>query len=68
VYNFQEIYENLKIHGVTEMVSNELELAEKIIQNFENKKINDQSQVILLNEYGEKILKKTVLEFDKYLK
>jgi len=68
VYNFQEIYENLKIHGVTEMVSNELELAEKIIQNFENKKINDQSQVILLNEYGEKILKKTVLEFDKDLK
>ena len=68
VYNFLEIYEHLRSFDITEMVNNELELAKKIIINFENQMINNQNQVNLLDSYGEKILKKTALELNKYLK
>ena len=68
VYNFHEIYLHLQSHGMAEKVNNEQELAEKIIQNFESRKIKDQQQGNLLNTHGEKILHKTVLELDKYLK
>ena len=68
VYNFQEIYKYLRSHSITEQVNNELELAQKIIKNFEAPKIKDQQQVNLLNNYGEQILKETVLELDEYLK
>ena len=68
VYNFQEIYEHLTSVGIAEKVNNELELAEKITQNFENQTISTQKQVSLLDEYGEKILKETTLELSGYLK
>ena len=68
MYNFQEIYEHLRSVGIAEKVNNELELAEKITQNFENQTISTQKQVSLLDEYGEKILKETTLELSGYLK
>ena len=68
VYNFHEIYLHLQSHGMAEKVNNEQELAEKIIQNFESRKIKDQQQGNLLNTHGEKILHETVLELGKYLK
>ena len=68
VYNFQEIYEHLKSYGITEEVNNDLELAKKIVQNFENPRLVSQQQVDLLNTYGEKILKETIKELDVYLK
>ena len=67
VYNFQEIYEHLRSFDITEMVNDELDLAEKITKNFEIQIINDKHQVNLLNDYGEKILKETALELKKYL-
>ncbi len=68
VYNFHEIYNHLETHGMAEKVNDELELAYKITQNFKNQETKNQQQVDLLNNYGEKILKETVLELDKYLK
>jgi 3-deoxy-D-manno-octulosonic-acid transferase len=68
VYNFQEIYGYLKSYGITEKVNNEIELAEKIIENFKNPIIKNHQQINLLNNYGEKILKETVLELKVYLK
>jgi 3-deoxy-D-manno-octulosonic-acid transferase len=68
VYNFQEIYELLESYGITEKVNNEIELAEKIIENFANPKFVDRQQKDLLNEYGAKILKETVSELEVYLK
>ena len=67
IYNFQEIYERLRSHGMAERVNNELELAEKIIQSFKSPKIKNQSHINLLNDYGDKILKETALEFGRYL-
>jgi 3-deoxy-D-manno-octulosonic-acid transferase len=68
VYNFQEIYEHLKSLGVSVRVNNELDLAKKLIQNFKNLKASDQKQIDLLNNFGEKILEKTFLELNKYLR
>ena len=68
VYNFQEVYERLNSYGIAEKVNNELELAEKIIKNFESPTIRDQQQINFLNDYGAKILHETVLEVDTYLK
>jgi 3-deoxy-D-manno-octulosonic-acid transferase len=68
IYNFQEIYDHLKSFGIVEEVNSELDLAEKITQNFESQVKENLSQINLLNEYGNKILQETVLELNKYLK
>jgi 3-deoxy-D-manno-octulosonic-acid transferase len=68
VCNFQEIYEHLRSFGIAEIVNNELELAEKITKNFKTQMLNNKHQVNLLDSYGEKILKETALELNKYLK
>ena len=67
VYNFQEVYELLKFHGITEEINNELELAEKLIKYLNNRNIIDPKKIDLLNSYGQKILKETVLEVETYL-
>ena len=68
VYNFQETYELLKSYGIAKRVNNEQDLANEIVRSFEVPTIKNQSQIDLLNNYGETILKKTVLELDVYLK
>jgi len=68
VYNFQEVYERLKSYDITERVNNEFQLAEKIIKSFRSPIMRNPQQVDLLNSYGEKILKETALELNRYLK
>ena len=68
VYNFNEVYEFLKFHGIAEQIDNELELSKKLIKSFENLVEVNQKNLNLLNNYGEKILKETALEIDQYLK
>ena len=67
VYNFQEIYDHLKSLGIAEGVDSELKLAEKLTQNFTTRITQDDQKLNLLNDYGEKILKQTVLELNRYL-
>ena len=67
-YNFQEIYNLLNAHGISEQIDNENELAQKIIDNFKKpKKINNQ-QIELLNDHGNEILKETVKKLSLFLK
>jgi len=68
VYNFEEIYELLKSHGIIQKVNNDLELSAEIIKNFESPIIKNQKQIDFLNSYGDKILKETALELNAYLK
>ena len=68
IYNFQEIYERLKSYGISEIINNEVELAEKIIRNFSNPSVINQQQVNLLDEYGQQILKETAAEMEMFLK
>ena len=68
VYNFQEVYDRLKIYGIAKEINNEQELAEKIILNFATPMEENLQQVNLLINYGEKILKETAVELSAYLK
>ena len=68
VYNFQEVYDPLKSYNVSEEINNEIELAEKIIEEFKNPEVTNQKQILFLNNYGKKILKETAATLDKYLK
>jgi len=68
VYNFQEVYDLLKSYNVSKEINNEIELAEKIIEEFKNPEITNHKQILFLNNYGEKILKETAATLDNYLK
>ena len=68
IYNFQEVYGLLKSYGMSEQVNDEQELSKKIIKNFENPKKINEHQIDLLNVYGEKILKQTIAELNKFIK
>jgi 3-deoxy-D-manno-octulosonic-acid transferase len=67
VYNFQEVYEHLESFGISKKVSNEIELANEIIKNFDYLFKKDEQNINLLNNHGEKILKETTREINKYL-
>jgi len=68
IYNFQEVYNLLKSYGISELVNDEKELSRKIIENFENPKKTNEQQIDLLNIYGEKILKQSIVELNKLIK
>tara|TARA_B110000967_G_scaffold79460_1_gene82117 strand:- start:117 stop:1388 length:1272 start_codon:yes stop_codon:yes gene_type:complete len=68
VYNFQEIYKLLNSYGISEQVDNEIELSNRIIKNFQNPNTTNRQQIELLSIYGEKILKQTVTELDKFIR
>ena len=65
VYNFQEIYDYLNTKNISEQIISEKDLAEKIIQNFENPKKIEDKNITLLNDYGDRILNHTILELNK---
>ena len=68
VYNFKEVYKLLSSYGLSEQINNDEELSKKIIQNFQNQEKIDERQIDLLNIYGKKILKQTVVELSKIMK
>ena len=68
VYNFQEVYDFLKINNIAEQINGEYDLSKKIIKNLESsEKINTQS-INLLNNYGDKILKNTIIKLNDLAK
>ena len=67
VYNFQEVYMLLNSYGIAKQVNNEKELSKKLIENFNGPKKIYTSEINLLNNYGEKILKETTAELNKFI-
>jgi 3-deoxy-D-manno-octulosonic-acid transferase len=65
VYNFQEVYDFLKANNMAEQISDEYDLSNKIIKNFESSKNIDNGNIDLLNNYGDKILQHTIMELNK---
>jgi 3-deoxy-D-manno-octulosonic-acid transferase len=65
VYNFQEVYDFLKINNISEQIFNEKDLSQKIIENFNNPEKISFKNFDLLNSYGERILKQTSAELYK---
>ena len=68
VYNFQEVYDFLKINNIAEQIYNEKDLSQKIIENFNNPEKKNTKNYNLLNNYGESILKQTTAELYKLIR
>jgi 3-deoxy-D-manno-octulosonic-acid transferase len=68
VYNFQEVYDFLKINNIAEQIYNEKDLSQKIIENFNNPEKKSTKNFNLLNNYGESILKQTTAELYKLIR
>ena len=67
VYNFEEVYNFLKYNNMAEQISNEFDLSDKIIKNFNGSKKIDLTNTDLLNNYGKKILQHTIMELNKFI-
>jgi 3-deoxy-D-manno-octulosonic-acid transferase len=65
VYNFQEVYEFLKVNNMSEQVNDEYDLSKKIIEDLKKPKNINEQNINLLNSYGEQILKQTITELNK---
>ena len=57
----------LNSYGIAKQVNNEKELSKKLIENFNGPKKIYTSEINLLNNYGEKILKETTAELNKFI-
>jgi 3-deoxy-D-manno-octulosonic-acid transferase len=68
VYNFDEVYNFLKINNISEQINNEYDLSKKIIENFDNTKIINEQNISMLNNHGTRILKQTISELNKLIK
>ena len=67
VYNFQEVYELLNKHQISERILNESELSKKISIDFnEVGKIKDE-KVKIINDLGKQILNETYSELSNIL-
>ena len=67
VYNFQEIYDLFKSLKISEKITNELDLSEKLYRDFKTPKKSTDKISKNLDFLGKKILEKSVKEIDKIL-
>mgnify|MGYP006133020873 CR=1 FL=1 len=68
VYNFQEVYDFLKNNNMAEQINGEYDLSKKIIKNFESSEKKKSQNINLLNNYGDKILKDTIIKLNNLAK
>ena len=67
VYNFEEIYNFLKINGISQEINDVHTLSSNITKDlYEDKKI-DNTSIEKINAYGDNILNKTVLEINELI-
>ena len=68
INNFKEIYELLSSYGICEMISSEKELSKRLIKDLKINKPNERKKIAVINNIGEKILKKSLMEISKIYK
>ena len=67
IYNFHEIYKDLKNYKVALPVNNEKQLINNLIKDFKNNKIKNKNISVNLNKYGKKILYNVFNEIRDYI-
>ena len=67
IYNFQDVYNQLKMMNISIQVNNEDELFKFICEDFDKLKNKNDKSINLLNELGENILNKNIFEINKVL-
>ena len=62
ISNFKEIYEFLKEKGIACEITNEIDLSQNLIEDFNNKNLKNKRNIDEINLYGEQILNLTTKE------
>ena len=68
VSNFQEIYDYLDNEKISEKINNHKNLAEKLINNFDNANNVDSEKSEKLKDYSNEIFKKVINEYERFIK
>ena len=56
IYNFSDIYEILKNHGISQLIKNSEDLARNIVIDFNNTNLNERKFSIIMNKLSQKTL------------
>ncbi len=67
VYNFQEVYDLLKINNISEQITNEIELVKNLNNDFKNFKSEKDEIAKNIEILGREILNNTAKEFNKFI-
>ena len=67
VYNFHEIYDFLQSYNISEEISGQNGLAEKLMKDFTIEKIIKDNDIKAIRLYGERILNDTLLEINNLI-
>ena len=68
VSNFQEIYDYLDNEKISEKINNHKNLAEKLINNFDNANNVDSEKSEKLKDYSNEIFEKVINEYERFIK
>ncbi len=67
VYNFKEIYDYLDENKFAEKIDSESTLAEKIVNYFEKRPMQDNKGIEKINIYSEQIFNNVIKEYNKFI-
>ena len=68
IYNFQEVYDFLKLHNICEEIIHENDLSNKIINDFTKNKDINKNNIKIIEDHGIKILTKTINQINFLIK
>ena len=66
--NFREIYDYLETENISEKIDNHNILAEKLVKNFKLSSEINKHKKDKFNNYSSEILKKTINEYETFIK
>ncbi len=67
VYNFLEVYEFLKLNGISEKIEKPEELSSKIMHNINSQLKIDDSKIKKIDMFGKDILHKTIQKLEEFI-
>ena len=66
-YNFKDIFNQLKTLNISQEVSNEEELSQKLLKDLQNSKSDNSKSIATINDLGEKIFSESLKEINTFL-
>ena len=67
IYNFSDIYEILKNHGISQLIKNSEDLARNIVIDFNNTDLNERKFSIIMDKLSQKTLDDTMQTIKKFI-
>ena len=66
-YNFKDIFNQLKTLNISQEISNEEELSQKLLKDLQNSKSDNNKSIATINDLGEKIFSESLKEINTFL-